>query len=217
MPDIVAGVEVITEEARDLVERGELKPGPGTIRIFRSPLAETLTRSPPWLPFAWIPPAIAAATEHWGMHLGAFATGAAGWVILEYLLHRFFFHLPGTSRAARGVRFLAHEHHHHRPEDPSRLVATPWQLALALALVVPFAQLGPSPPMTLAGTLVAYLAYEAIHYRIHHATRPGRLMKRLRAHHLRHHAPDGHRAGFGISSPVLDVLLGTTHATRPRT
>lgn len=212
MPDIVAVGHVITEECRAIVDAGDLKPRPGSIRIFRAALPEALTRSPPWLPFAWIPPVVAAVIENRGLHLGALTAGIGAWVVLEYLLHRFFFHLPGSSRAARGVRFLVHEHHHVFPEDRGRLVATPWQLALALLLVAPFARLGPAPWITLCGTLTGYLAYEAIHFRIHHATHPGRTLKRLRAHHLRHHASGGARAGFGISSPLLDVLFGTTRA-----
>ena len=212
MPDKVVPGHVITDECRTIVESGDIKPREGSIRIFRSPIAEALTRSPPWLPFLWIPPAVAALVENRGMHLAAFMTGVGGWLVLEYLLHRFFFHLPGDHRVARGIRFLTHEHHHAFPEDRGRLVATPWQLALALLLVAPFARLGPAPWLTLAGTLTGYLVYEAIHFRIHHATNPGRLIKKLRAHHLRHHAPQGAKAGFGISSPLLDYLLGTTRA-----
>lgn len=210
MPDILPIENVITDECRELVESGELKPRPGSIRIFRSSIAEAMTRSPPWLPFLWIPPLIGGVIENRGMHLGAFLAGIGGWVVLEYLLHRFFFHVPGSSQIVRGVRFLAHEHHHAFPEDRGRLVATPWQLGLAMLLVAPFARLGPAPWVTLLGTLFGYLVYEGIHFRIHHATRPGRLMKLVRAHHLRHHVDA--RAGFGISSPLIDYLLGTHRA-----
>lgn len=202
---------MVTDECRSLVESGTLKPREGSIRIFVSPVAEALTRSPPWLPFVWIPPVVAVVVEHHEMH-ASFLAGMGAWFMLEYLLHRFFFHLPGESNAARGVRFLAHEHHHAFPHDRTRIVATPWQLALGLLLVAPFARLGPAPWLTLSGTLCAYLIYEAIHFRIHHGTTHGRVMRGVRAHHLRHHAPEGSRAAFGISSPLLDYVFGTRRA-----
>lgn len=63
-----------------------------------------------------------------------------------------------------------------------------------------------------AGVLTGYLAYDCIHYAIHHGALPsGRVFGVLAAvkqAHLAHHfrRPD---ANFGISSPLVDFLLRT--------
>lgn len=175
--------------------------------MFRPAVMEAFFRSPPWLPFFWLPPLIALAPI--GPETLA---GAVSWLLLEYLMHRFFFHLPGDSQAARGVRFVVHEHHHACPMDEGRIVATPWQIASALGVIAAVASvLTPSWTSVTAGAALAYLAYEAIHYRIHHETGGGRILRALRRHHLAHHARP--ERGFGISSPLFDYLLGTR--TRP--
>ena len=57
------------------------------------------------------------------------------------------------------------------------------------------------------GMAAGYLAYDCLHFWMHHR-RGGGWLARLRAAHLHHHfrCPE---AGFGISSPLFDVLLAT--------
>ena len=60
-----------------------------------------------------------------------------------------------------------------------------------------------------AGVLLGYLAYDCMHYAIHHGALPrGGLLALIRSAHLEHHfrRPD---ANFGISSPLVDLLLRT--------
>ncbi|KAL4856596.1 Dihydroceramide fatty acyl 2-hydroxylase FAH2 [Chlorella vulgaris] len=54
-----------------------------------------------------------------------------------------------------------------------------------------------------AGVLVGYVAYDCMHYLMH----SGRLRGRLRTRHIHHHFDDN--VAYGISSPLLDVLLRT--------
>jgi len=72
-----------------------------------------------------------------------------------------------------------------------------WVLGLAAAL-----------PFT-AGFLAGYLFYDITHYAVHHFPIKGRVFGTLRELHMRHHFQDPER-GFGVSSPLWDVLLGTT-------
>lgn len=204
--------EVLTDAARQALE-GPLRPRKGArVRLFRAGWAEALTRSHPLAlcvlagpAFAW---ALEAARPLRLADLGPALAGALLWAALEYAMHRFFFHLPGDGERARGFRLLVHEHHHLTPDDPRRLAATPWQAALAmLALAAIVRPLFARWPVAFAGGLLAYLAYEAIHHRIHHGPRGGRLLRALRAHHLRHHAPGGEGHSFGISTPLFDWLL----------
>ena len=50
--------------------------------------------------------------------------------------------------------------------------------------------------------------YDYTHYYLHHHTPKTRLGKRLREQHMRHHFQD-HRYGFGVSSPLWDVVFRT--------
>jgi hypothetical protein len=195
----------LTEECIEIAASDDRRPRRGRLRIFRSPVLEALFRSPPWVPFVWVPLLVGLCLEHGTPPPGRgalfFGGGWLLWWLLEVAMHRFFFHLPGQGKVARGMRFIVHEHHHAFPHDPGRLVATPWQSALALALLAAVARLvGPGWLTILAGSACAYLFYEAIHWRIHHDPGGGRFIRRLRAHHLRHHAKP--EAGYGISIPV---------------
>jgi len=66
-------------------------------------------------------------------------------------------------------------------------------------------------PAAFAGVLGGYLAYDCMHYALHHAHGRRGWLGALRRAHLDHHfrRPG---AGFGISSGLFDALL----ATRPR-
>ena len=191
------------------------------VPLFRHPRVDRLlTRTPAWLPFVVYAPFVAGLlVAHRGAGLVHLAwpllAGVLLWTLVEYLLHRFGLHLPQHTRAWRVAYFLVHGHHHADPRDPERLVAALPQSALLLALVYGLASLaldGPASAALLAGTTLGYLAYEAAHWRIHHARRPGPLFRRLARHHLAHHGDPTSR--YGISSPLWDVLLGTLPRAR---
>ena len=57
-----------------------------------------------------------------------------------------------------------------------------------------------------AGVLLGYLAYDCVHYAIHHAQRGGQWLVGLKRAHLNHHFRDP-TTNFGISSKLFDSLL----------
>jgi sterol desaturase/sphingolipid hydroxylase (fatty acid hydroxylase superfamily) len=59
-----------------------------------------------------------------------------------------------------------------------------------------------------AGFIGGYLGYDYTHYYVHHYTPKSTLGKRLREQHMRHHFQD-HHYGFGVSSPLWDVVFRT--------
>ena len=59
-----------------------------------------------------------------------------------------------------------------------------------------------------AGFLAGYLAYDMLHYHVHHHRPKTELGKRLRELHMRHHFQD-HDAGYGVSAPFWDHVFGT--------
>lgn len=139
--------------------------------------------------------------------LFAFLVGAAGWTLLEYVLHRFVFH--GTS--AKGPGAKEHRRHHAQVD----YFAPSWQKALAAmaatAIVLPFFSLIVGVQLGFACTLgfiSMYLLYEILHRRAH--TRPprGRYGRWRRKNHFAHHFVDP-RLAQGVTTPFWDFVFGT--------
>jgi sterol desaturase/sphingolipid hydroxylase (fatty acid hydroxylase superfamily) len=59
-----------------------------------------------------------------------------------------------------------------------------------------------------AAFLAGYLAYDMLHYHVHHHRPKSALGKRLRELHMRHHFQD-HERGYGVSAPFWDHVFGT--------
>lgn len=189
-------------------------------RFFRRPLFEALTRAHPASPYVLHLPLVALAL--WlarPLPLAALVAlvlaGALVWTFVEYWLHRGFFHMRQGTPARRVTSYIVHRHHHHAPADPDRIAATPlYSLGLLALLFAVYTLAGPHARFALlAGTALGYLAYELLHWRLHHAAPHAdpRLLKALRRHHLRHHHGDG-RSNFGISSPLWDLVFRTYRA-----
>ena len=101
--------------------------------------------------------------------------------------------------------------------DPLRLVFPPVDAAVpVLALLGLALALSRSAPMARAalltlhaGTLSGYVAYDLLHYSLHHATLRGERQRRLQRHHIAHHFRH-QRQAFSISTTWIDALLGTS-------
>jgi len=186
--------------------------------LFRHRALDAFTRAPPWAPYVLAGPLLAVSLylglqDPWDglAALGAFSCGALIWSLLEYLLHRFFFHARVTSETGRIAVFLAHGHHHATPMDRMRLVAPPLQMTSALLLLFGICDLafdGGALWFAFAGSIAAYLAYEWIHHAIHHGREGLGLLRAVRRHHLAHHHVDA-RSRWGISSPLWDLIFRT--------
>jgi len=66
-----------------------------------------------------------------------------------------------------------------------------------------------------AGFVVGYLFYDGTHYYVHHFVPATRWGKFLRRHHMTHHHAD-HDGGFGVSSPLWDLVFRTMPVKRGR-
>jgi Fatty acid hydroxylase superfamily len=107
---------------------------------------------------------------------------------------------------------------HHLPQFPGdalRLVFPPLPAAvIAAGLYSCLAMLLPPAAATgvMAGVIAGYLTYDMLHYALHHGQARGmlrwRLLRQLRARHVHHHFRQSD-AGYGITCPVLDLVLGT--------
>jgi dihydroceramide fatty acyl 2-hydroxylase len=137
--------------------------------------------------------------------------GYAVWTVSEYWLHRVVFHWEPPGELGQKLHFLLHGVHHEHPNDPKRLVMPPGaSIPLALVFGLAFyAVLGADHWLAVfGGFLVGYVAYDTLHYAVHHHTPKSRAGKRLRELHMRHHFQDDRR-GFGVSAPWWDHVFGT--------
>ena len=142
-----------------------------------------------------------------------FIGGLFVWTLSEYLLHRFVFHYQPKTEWGKKIHFLMHGVHHDYPNDSKRLVMPP-SVSIPLALlfygffwlVLPAGSVG----VFFAGFIFGYICYDEIHYATHHAPLKGKVGLWVKHHHIRHHYLDNGR-GFGVSSPLWDLVFGTMY------
>ena len=145
-----------------------------------------------------------------------FAAGLLIWTLSEYWLHRKLFHWEPDHPIGHRLHFIIHGVHHDHPNDRLRLVMPP---AASIPLAALFFGIFwlvfglPTAFPLFAGFLGGYLAYDYTHYYLHHFVPKSDLGKKLREQHMRHHFQD-HRYGFGVSSPIWDVVFRTLPRTR---
>jgi len=150
--------------------------------------------------------------------LGYALGGYLLWTLAEYWIHRVIFHFEPEDGIGARLHWMVHGVHHDHPNDPLRLVMPPAaSVPLALVFYAAFyVVLGADRAFAFgAGFLAGYLAYDMIHYALHHHTPRTRMGKWLRELHMRHHFQDDER-GFGISAPYWDRVFGTMHVRRGR-
>jgi cyclopropane-fatty-acyl-phospholipid synthase len=133
-----------------------------------------------------------------------FAAGLLAWTMIEYLLHRLAFH-----------GFAPHYQHHADPTDPVWIVAPLWlSLSASAVLFAAFSLAARSwsgGATIIAGVIAGYMAYEAIHLRIHSPAAGGALLRTLRKHHYYHHFAND-QVCYGVTSPLWDWVFGSVPA-----
>lgn len=206
-------------EAEDPVYRGTIA------RMFRSDFFEFFSKVHPAIPAVLYVPwvcwegwrgAAQLAALPW---LAAFAGGVLFWTFAEYVLHRYVFHIAPTNAVAKFLYFQSHGIHHQYPDDFFRLVMVPAvSLPLALAFWALFraALPGALASTAFAGFVLGYLAYDYVHFAVHHFKPPrsrwlapvAAWFKGARRRHLVHHFDD-HDRGYGVSTALWDHVFGT--------
>jgi sterol desaturase/sphingolipid hydroxylase (fatty acid hydroxylase superfamily) len=150
-------------------------------------------------------------------HAVAFVAGWLVWTLVEYLVHRFLFHRSfAATREGQVAAFLTHGYHHAYPRDPTRLVLPPMvsvPLALGFFLLAHVVLGGGAMDAGYGGFVAGYIAYDSMHYVVHHTHRKTGVIGWLRRYHLMHHHDDV-PARYGVSSPLWDFVLGTYRDAR---
>lgn len=190
-----------------------------SVRMFKSSFLELFSKVHWSVPLFLFLPAIGylmylaitspniGAMEIAGWILG----GLAIWTVTEYVMHRWIFHTELPGKIGKRIHFIFHGVHHDYPNDSWRLVLPPAvSLPLATGFYFLFRNLVPHDGFFpfFAGFLAGYLFYDMLHYAIHHAPMKGKIWMALKTHHLKHHFKDPD-AGYGVSSPLWDVIVGS--------
>jgi sterol desaturase/sphingolipid hydroxylase (fatty acid hydroxylase superfamily) len=191
--------------------------------LFESRLLDFFSRIHPSVPALVFVPVVVA-----GVWLGAdggyaawqlallVAGGLGVWTLLEYWLHRLVFHWEPDHPIGARLHFIIHGVHHDHPNDRLRLVMPPAvsiPLAALFLGLFAFAFGTPAAYPLFSGLIVGYLLYDYTHYHLHHHVPRTMLGKQLREQHMRHHFQD-HRYGYGVSSPIWDVVFRTLPRNR---
>lgn len=193
---------------------------------------EVFTKTP-WyvIPMLWLP--IAAAFLHvsamqfrelfansalqsiegYAAALACWAFGVLFWTFIEYLFHRFLFHMDSLLPRHQFfylMHFLLHGIHHFLPMDRYRLVMPPVlfavlsfpMLLLAHAVLPPAVANG-----VISGSYSMYVVYDTMHYALHHTQLPEYVREQKR-YHLEHHYKN-YELGFGVTSKLWDYVFHT--------
>ena len=199
----------------------ELKASPP---MFESRMLDRFTRVHPAVPVLIFGPAIAllliGSIDRLGLQttIPMVVAGYVFWTLTEYWLHRVVFHYEPEAGVGARLHWMIHGVHHDHPNDPKRLVMPPSaSIPLAALFIVLFwLMLGWSYAMAFAaGFLIGYLAYDMIHFHVHHHRPRTPIGRKLRELHMRHHFQNDDQ-GYGVSAPYWDHVFGTAPRRRER-
>jgi sterol desaturase/sphingolipid hydroxylase (fatty acid hydroxylase superfamily) len=207
---------VDTQELEGLSRSELMRASP---RMFENELLDKLSRiHPVVVPVMYVPAIVILLVL--GLIHGAGALtpiwmfgGYLFWTLTEYWLHRLVFHFEPENGIGARLHWIIHGVHHDHPNDPLRLVMPPSvSVPLAALFIFAFSLVIGSPGFLpfAAGFLSGYLAYDMLHYHVHHHHPTTALGKRLRELHMRHHFQD-HERGYGVSAPFWDYVFGTAN------
>lgn len=190
----------------------------GTKNMFDNPVLEKLTRTNAFVPITmyYVIPVFLMTygylyAEVPGLRLVLlFFGGAFFFTFLEYVLHRYLFHMDTDTEFKKKLQYNIHGLHHDYPKDKDRL-AMPIVASVTLAVVlylVFYVTMGKNAYGFLSGVMVGYSTYLLVHYVVHAYPPPKNFLKNLWVNHAVHHYKEGEHA-FGVSSPFWDYVFGT--------
>ncbi|NXG03757.1 FA2H hydroxylase, partial [Sakesphorus luctuosus] len=143
-----------------------------------------------------------------------FLLGMILWSLLEYLIHRFVFHMkpPASNYYLITLHFLLHGQHHKSPFDSSRLVFPPVPASLVIGFFYGVLRVLLPEVLGLSvfvGGLCGYVIYDMMHYYLHYGSpKKGTYLYGLKAYHVKHHF-EHQKSGFGISTRFWDYPFRT--------
>jgi sterol desaturase/sphingolipid hydroxylase (fatty acid hydroxylase superfamily) len=189
-----------------------------TITMFKNPILERLSRTHVSIPIS-IFFLYASGLLYWSIENVLLSVGTAvslffiGWLsftLVEYLAHRYVFHMSVHNKLRKKLQYAFHGVHHDYPKDKDRL-AMPPVMSITLATILLFIfklVMGDFVFSFLPGFLVGYAMYLLVHYIVHAYPPPKNVLKKLWVNHAIHHHKDDSII-FGVSSPLWDYVFRT--------
>jgi sterol desaturase/sphingolipid hydroxylase (fatty acid hydroxylase superfamily) len=190
----------------------------GSKRLFKNPILEKLTRTHIAVPlvifFFYSAGLLYWSATHTSLSVrttvGMFILGFFAFTWVEYIAHRYLFHMSTETEKRAKMQYTIHGVHHEFPKDKGRL-AMPPVLSITISTVLLFIfrlVLGDLVFSFLPGFLVGYAFYLSVHYMVHAYQPPKNFLKILWINHSMHHYKEGVEV-FGVSSPLWDYVYGT--------
>ncbi len=139
-----------------------------------------------------------------------FTVGLLLFTLVEYLVHRYVFHMPPSTPKKAKLQYTIHGVHHEYPKDKTRLAMPPVMSALIALLLLwgTTSLMGDYAYAFLPGFVLGYSGYLFVHYITHAYPPPTNAFKILWVNHSVHHYKSQNKA-FGVSSPLWDYVFGT--------
>jgi sterol desaturase/sphingolipid hydroxylase (fatty acid hydroxylase superfamily) len=139
-----------------------------------------------------------------------FLSGLLTFSLVEYLVHRYVFHMETDTELKEKIQYNFHGVHHEYPKDKGRLAMPPVvSVILAASLLYLFhLAIGEYTFAFLPGFVMGYASYLFVHFAVHAYQPPKNFLKVLWVNHGIHHYKD-HNKAFGVSSPLWDYIFGT--------
>lgn len=190
----------------------------GTKTLFDNPIIERLSRTHISIPITLFT-LYSSGLIYWslentalsvGTTIGLFFTGLLTFTLVEYLAHRYIFHMGTYTALRKKLQYAFHGVHHDYPKDKDRL-AMPPIMSVTIATILLFLfrlVMGDFAFGFLPGFLMGYAGYLFVHYIVHAYQPPKNMFKKLWVHHGIHHYKNPERA-FGVSSPLWDYIFRT--------
>jgi sterol desaturase/sphingolipid hydroxylase (fatty acid hydroxylase superfamily) len=195
----------------------------GTKQLFENPILEKLSRTHISIPLT-IFFLYASTLLYWsithtslsaGITISMFILGFIAFTWVEYMIHRYLFHMSTFTKWREKFQYTVHGVHHEFPKDKERLAMPPvLSVTIATILLLLFRLvMGDFAFSFLPGFLVGYAFYLAVHYMVHVYQPPKNFLKTLWINHAVHHYKHGEYI-FGVSSPLWDYVYGTLKEKR---
>ncbi len=216
--DDTSGTKLTDPDDRDT---GKILVAPknrGTKKLFKNPILEKLSRTHISIPLT-IFTVYAISLLYWdvthttltpGTTVALFFLGIISFTFVEYIVHRYVYHIRTHTEWRKKFQYNAHGVHHEFPKDKDRLAMPPLLSITVATLLLLFFRLvmGDFAFAFLPGFLVGYAFYLSVHYVVHIFQPPKNFLRILWINHSVHHYKNGD-AVFGVSSPLWDYVFGT--------
>ncbi len=191
----------------------------GRKQLFKNPLLERLTRTHIAIPisiFVLYSISLLVYSIYSVQTLTAtqtglfFFIGLLAFTLVEYVMHRFLFHIGTSTKKREKFQYTLHGVHHEYPKDKERLAMPPvMSITISTGLLFLFKLfMGPKVFAFLPGFLVGYAGYLVMHYVQHMFKAPKGFFNSWWANHAVHHYKDQTKA-YGVTSPFWDHVFGT--------